>query len=364
MEENAIRLKNLTSMSSSSRTMKALRKLKRGPGNVEVVDIIRPSIQEGMVIVGVQRTGVCGTDVHILHDLFPRVRPPVTLGHEFCGVVVEIGPNVQSWKVGDRVTVDCTASFCGVCPFCQSGQTQLCDQRLGLGSSRDGGFASFVSVRQETLHRLPDHISFQEGALCEPLACATHALMEMSSTESGNAVLVTGPGTIGLLVLQVAKAVGATVFVTGTQRDEERLQLAIRMGADHCIQIDQQNLVPLILDFTNRYGVDVAFECSGAINALKDCISCVRKGGEIVQVGLFGQSVELNYDEITFKEIRIKGSYAHNRGSWEKAIDLLRNRKVDLNSLVTKEFPLNRWDEAFKLFEEGVGLKYLLFPID
>lgn len=344
--------------------MKALRKLRRGHGNVDLVDVDPPRPGKGEVIVRVQYSGICGTDIHILHDLYSKAIPPVTLGHEFSGIVSELGPDVQGWKGGDRVTVESAAEFCRVCEFCRSGQTQRCEKRQGFGSGRDGAFASFVVTRQDGLYRLPDHVSFQEGALCEPLACAVHAVIERSSVEQGKTVLVTGPGPIGLLVLQVAKAVGATVVISGTQRDEERLELAKRMGADHCVQIDQQDLNPLIHELTGGMGVDISFECSGASGAVRDCLQGVRKGGEIVQVGLFGNSIDLNYDDVTFKEVQVKGSFTHNRRTWEKAIDLLRDRKVNLSPLVSREFPLDQWQEAFRLFERGEGLKYLLYPTD
>ena len=344
--------------------MKALRKLRRGPGHVDLVNVDPPRPGEGEVIVAVQYAGICGTDIHILHDLYSKARPPVTLGHEFCGTISELGPNVQGWNVGDRVTVESAAEFCGVCEFCRSGQTQRCEERQGFGSGKDGAFASFTATRQDGLYRLPDHVSFQEGALCEPLAVAVHAVMERSSLEPGKSVLITGPGPIGLLVLQVAKAVGARVIISGIQGDAERLKLAERIGADHFIQMEGQDPQYLIHELTGGMGVDVAFECSGAPGALKDCLQGVRKGGEMVQVGLFGRPLELDYDVITFKEVQIKGSFTHNRGTWQKAIDLLRDRKVDLTSLVSREFPLDQWEEAFGLFEKGVGLKYLLYPVD
>jgi L-iditol 2-dehydrogenase len=138
----------------------------------------------------------------------------------------------------------------------------------------------------------------------------------------------------------------------------------MKLGAEYCVQIGEQDLHGLIYELTGGMGVDAAFECSGAPGALHDCLQGVRKAGEVVQVGLYGRPIELNYDEVTFKEIQIKGSFTHNRGTWEKAIDLLRDRKVDLVSLVSREFPLDHWEEAFRLFEKGVGLKYLLYPVD
>ncbi|MBU1207917.1 MAG: zinc-binding dehydrogenase [Proteobacteria bacterium] len=343
--------------------MKALRKLQRGPGNVEVVEIPSPAPKEGEVLVEVKYAGICGTDIHILHDLYPKARPPVTLGHEFCGVVTQLGPQVTGWRTGDRVTVDTAASFCGLCQFCKAGQTQLCNQRVGYGSSTDGGFASLVTVREGALHRLPDHLSFQEGAICEPLACAAHAVMEVSSVVPGIWVLITGPGTIGLCALQVAKAMRAKVIITGTQRDEERLKVAERLGADHCLQINPQDSLPFISQLTGGDGADIAFECSGNANAVKDCLAALRKGGEMIQVGLFGHPILSNYDDIVLKEIHLKGTFGHNRGNWVKAINLLETRKVNLQLLVSGEFPLSRWPEGFRLFEKGAGLKYLLYPI-
>jgi L-iditol 2-dehydrogenase len=344
--------------------MKAVRKLRRGVGHVALVDVDPPRPLEGEVLIRVQFAGVCGTDIHILHDLYPKAVPPITLGHEFCGVVAELGPNVQGWEVGARVTVESAAGVCRVCEYCKAGQTQRCDNREAFGSGRDGAFAPFVTMRQDGLYRLPEHVSFQEGALCEPLACAVHAVMERSAVEPGMTALVTGPGPIGLLVLQVAKAVGAKVVITGSRRDEERLKVAERLGADHCVPVDGEDLLPAVNGLTSGMGVDVAFECSGAAGGLKDCLRGVRKGGEIVQVGLFGHTLELNCDAFTFKEVQVKGSFTHNKGTWEKAIDLLKNRKVNLMFLVSKEFPLDQWQEAFRLFEEGIGLKYLLYPTD
>jgi L-iditol 2-dehydrogenase len=343
--------------------MKALRKLRRGPGNVNLVDVDPPRPGKGEVTVEVQYAGICRTDIHILHDLYPKALPPVTLGHEFSGIISALGPTVEGWKVGDRVTVESAAEFCRVCEFCRSGQTQRCEKRQAFGAGRDGGFASFVTARQDGLYRLPDHVSFQEGALCEPLACGVHAVMERSSVGPGKTVLVTGPGPIGLLVLQVAKAVGATVVISGAQRDEERLKLAKQIGADQCIRIDQGDPHHLVHGLTGEMGVDAAFECSGTTGALSDCLQAVRKGGELIQVGLFGGPVELNYDDVTFKEVQVKGSFTHNRRTWEKTIDLLRDRKVNVKILISGEFPLDQWEEAFRLFEGGEGLKYLLYPM-
>ena len=344
--------------------MKTLKKVRMGKGHIEVVSTPRPDVKKEEVLIEVKYAGVCGTDVHIRHDMFQNIRPPVTLGHEFSGAIAEIGPGVSGWQIGDRVTIESTASFCGQCRFCHTGDTQRCLHRRAYGIAEDGAFAKYVSVRQDALHKLPDHISFQEAALTEPLAVAIHAVLERTTISQNDTALVTGPGPIGQLVFQVAKAAGAKVIVTGTDKDEERLNLAAEMGATHCLRADREDLITEVRRLTDGCGVDVAFESSGAAAAVQDCISAVRKGADIVQVGLLGRPLELNYDQLAIKELNLKGSFTHNHESWVKALEFMKERKVDLKAVISDEFPIDQWQEAFHLFEIGIGLKYLLYPID
>jgi L-iditol 2-dehydrogenase len=344
--------------------MKTLRKMRMGKGQVEVVSVPRPAVQKDEVLIEVKYAGVCGTDLHILHDMFQSIRPPVTLGHEFSGVIAEKGPDVSNWQIGDRVTIESTASFCGQCRSCRTGDTQRCLQRCAYGIVEDGAFAKYVAVRQDALHKLPDHISFQEAALTEPLAVAIHAVLERTAISQDDTVLVTGPGPIGQLVLQVAKATGAKVIVTGTSKDEDRLNLATKLGADQVLRADRQDLKVLVEDITDGSGVDVAFESSGAAAAVQDCISATRKGADIVQIGLLGRPLELDYDQLAIKELNLRGSFTHNHQSWVKALEYMKSSKVNLKAVISDEFPIDQWQEAFQLFESGTGLKYLLYPID
>jgi L-iditol 2-dehydrogenase len=342
--------------------MKALRKLAPGPGNVELVETQEPKPREGEVLIRVRAAGVCGTDLHISHGLFPKVRPPVTLGHEFCGEVLELGAGVRGWGLGERVTVESAAGFCGDCFHCREGQTQRCEERLAFGYARDGGFAPLAAARASALHRLPEHVSFQEGALCEPLACATHAVLERSSLASGQTALVAGPGPIGLLVAQVAKAAGALVILVGAASDRERLQTGLGLGAEHCLVAGDPENHEILKDLTRGKGVDVAFECSGSVPSVSSCLEWVRKGGQVVQVGLLGKEAGLDLDRLTYREVELKGCFAHNHGSWRKAIELLERREVQLLPLVSGIYAIEKWREAFALFERHQGLKYLLEP--
>jgi L-iditol 2-dehydrogenase len=342
--------------------MRALRKLKDGIGNVEIVEVETPQLASNEVLIQVESAGICGTDIHIYHDKFDKVRLPVTLSHEFSGIVEKVGPEVSGWQKGDRVTCETSAYYCGTCPFCRKGQTQLCNYRLGFGYSKDGAFANYIKAHHRLLHKLPDHISFTEGALCEPLAVATHVVLERSSVKEGDIVLIAGPGTIGLLVLQVALNAGARTIVTGLRKDRERLKLASRLGAEYTVEVDSEDLAASVSEITRGFGVDIAYDCTGSAGGVKSCLTTLQKGGEFVSVGLSGQTMDFDLDQVTLREINIKGCFAHNHGSWEKAIDLLNLKKVDLKSLVSAELPLEKWKEAFELFQKGDGLKILLLP--
>jgi L-iditol 2-dehydrogenase len=228
----------------------------------------------------------------------------------------------------------------------------------------DGAFAAHVVVGSSALHKIAENVTFDEAALGEPLAVGVHAVIECGEIKAGDWVLVTGPGPIGLIVLQIAKSSGAKVIITGTEKDALRLEIAAGMGADQVLRVDKDNLHDVTLDLTDDVGIHTAFECSGTPFALKDCLSSVKKRGQIIQVGLFGRAVECELDQIALKVIKLMGAFAHNHGTWNKAMDLLKNKKIDLKPLISREFPLSDWQEAFRLAEEGKGIKYLLRPID
>ncbi|MBU2260546.1 MAG: zinc-binding dehydrogenase [Proteobacteria bacterium] len=344
--------------------MKALRKLESGSGQVAVVEVPDPDPGRGQVRIRVMRGGICGTDLHIYHGLFSKVRPPVTLGHELAGTIDALGPGVDHWNVGDRVTAESEAFSCGQCRWCRAAMTNICPERLALGYGVDGGFATFVCTRASALHRLPETIGFDEGALSEPLTVAVHAVEERAEMKTGAWVLVTGPGPVGLLVLQVARAAGGRVIVSGTRKDTDRLVLAERLGAEAVILVDVQDPLERILEITGGRGIDTAFECSGVSAAAHNCIEAVRRRGEIVQVGLYGRPVSLELDPATMKEVQIKGAFTHTHATWRRAMDLLAGGAVDLRPLVSGTYPLNAWETAFGQAEVGAGIKYLIDPQD
>jgi L-iditol 2-dehydrogenase len=337
-------------------------KLQRGDGYVDLREVENPSPAPDEVLVRVKRAGVCGTDIHILHDEFPKAKPPFILGHEFSGIIEAVGKEVESWKTGDRVVSETTAYSCGACRYCQTGDTQLCPERKAYGYVFNGGFAEYVVIKANLIHRLPDTVNFSEGALCEPLACCTHAALERVQLQPHEIALVTGPGAIGLIMLQVVRSTGARVILCGLDSDRERLNLGGELGADHLVNVLKEDLTSKVMDLTKGYGVDKAFECAGTAAATRDCIRLTRKGGTLIQVGLFGKPVELPFEEIAFKELTVVGSFAQKKSSWDHGLKLLADGKVMTGPLVSGEYPLDRWKEAFEKSERRVGVKFLLYP--
>ncbi|MBZ4645919.1 MAG: putative arabitol-phosphate dehydrogenase [Clostridia bacterium] len=345
--------------------MKALVKYAKGNGNMEIRDVPEPKPGPGQVKIEVKAAGICGSDLHIYHDdIAIPLNPPVVTGHEFCGVVVEVGEGVTAWKPGDRVTSETAFSFCGKCHYCITGYYNLCNERRTLGYWYNGAFAKYTVVLQERVHVLSDSIDFISGALLEPLACVTHAVLELTTITVGDVVLVVGPGAIGLATLQVAKAQGATVVVSGTSIDKERLEMAKKLGADYTINVQEEDLQKFIWELTKGRGVDVVLECSGVARAADDALKVIKKQGQFTQIGLFGKPITIDFERICFKELKVTGSLGSRWTSWEKAIQLVEQGKVRTKPLVSHEMPITEWEKAFRMFENKEGLKLVLIPVE
>lgn len=341
--------------------MKALMKVAKGSGNVELTDLEEPQCLAGMVKIEVKFSGICGTDLHILHDTFINY-PPVVLGHEFSGVVTEVGPEVRKIKVGDRVTVlPSTAVICGRCSYCREGKYIFCSERRGMGFGVHGSFTKYVVVREDMVYPIPDHLSFEEAALAEPLACAVNALEELTCIQGGDVVLVSGPGPIGLVCLTLLSGRGLKVIVAGTSQDEERLKLARELGADVVVDVLKEDLQDVVRKETGGKGVDVAVECAGAAASIRACLEAVKKTGKMIQVGIVGQEVPLPYDLVLYKQIQLFGSVSHSLSTWDRVMKLFEQNKIHFGKLITHKLPLSRWREAFDLCERKQGGKVLLY---
>jgi L-iditol 2-dehydrogenase len=345
--------------------MKAVVKTQVGAGNTEIQERPEPTPGPGEVLVEVKVAGICGSDIHIAQGEFNDwLRPPVTIGHEFSGVVAELGQGVNDIRPGERVTAETSYSVCGQCPYCQSGHYNLCSQRRVLGYQVDGAFTRYVRVPRDRLYLLPDTVDFAAGALTEPLACAVHAVIEQTGVSAGDIVVVFGPGAIGQLTAQVAKAAGGRIILVGTAGDEARLTLAQSLGIDYTLRADRDDVAAQVLELTNGLGADVVVECSGAAAAARMGLDVVRKQGKYTQVGIFGHEINLPFDVIWRKEIQVQGSASQKRSAWLRALTLLRTGQVKTAPLVTDTFPITEWDAALAKAVARDGVKISLIPTD
>ena len=343
--------------------MKAIMKTAPGVGHVEVRDIPEPTVQPGQVKIHVRAAGLCGTDIHIYRDEF-RSWPPVVLGHEVAGEIAAVGEGVAGLIPGLRVTTETYFSFCGQCRYCRAGHTNLCLSRRSIGSAVNGGFTDYVVVPARNIHPLPDNVDFRAGALTEPLACVVHATLTTPTVTPGDVAVIVGPGPIGLLTLQVVKAAGARAIVLGVGRDAQRLALARDLGADHTLDVEQEDAAALVAAVTEQgLGADVVYECAGAGPAAQLALTLVRRRGRYVQVGLCGHPVAFDLDQVVFRELTLTGTNASTPPSWLRALDLLRSGQVQTAPLITHVLPVTAWEEALAIFEAGAEVKVVFEPV-
>jgi len=344
---------------------KAVVKIAKGKGNVELLKVEEPIPESNEVKIEVKAAGICGSDIHIYHDTMGiPLKTPVVMGHEFSGVIVDIGENVKELKRGDRVTSETAAKVCGVCGYCKSGDYNLCSSRLGIGCGVNGAFTKYIVVPQERVHKLPKNIDFMEAALIEPLACCVHAVIEKTKVSAGDIVTIIGPGTIGLLALQIAKTEGAVAIICGTYKDKKRLELAKNLGADITLDIEKENLQEIVQKITDKEGVDVVFECSGSESAINIGLEMIKRNGKYTQIGELGSLIQIDFDKITNKEVQLTGSYSQKWSSWRRAIKLLSEKKVKTKPLITDILPITKWGKGFKEHEEKSGIKTILTPVN
>ncbi len=342
--------------------MLALVKTEQGPGHVKLMDVAEPEPGPGEIKIQVAATGVCGTDLHILHGQAFAVVPPVIMGHEFAGTVAAVGAGVTAWAVGDRVTAEPPARTCGMCEYCQTGLPALCADRRSLGSGVNGAFAACVVAPAHRVHRVPEGVDFLSGALAEPTACCVHAVVEQGHVSAGDVVLVAGPGPIGLLTAQVARAQGAAVLLVGTAEDEERLSIGRELGIDVVLAAGREEVLGAVARLTAGRGADAVFECAGAGAAVRTCLEAARKRGHYVQVGLLARPIEMDFGQVVTKEVKVTGSFGSTYTSWERALELMASGKVRARPLITADLPLTQWEEGFGQMERKRGCKVVLRP--
>lgn len=341
--------------------MKAVVKTASGEGYVELKDWPEPSPGPDQVKLRVGAAGICGTDIHIINGRW-LCRPPVVLGHEFCGTVVEVGSRVKSFKPGDRVVSSNPAETCGDCYHCRAGNPFMCSERVSAGYMIDGAFAEYLCIAAERCHLLAENVSFRQAALGEPLAVAVRAVIERNTVHAGDLALVSGPGCVGLLTMQIAKLEGATVIVAGIDKDERRLALAKDLGADVVVNSSRQNLVEIVRRHGKPEGADLVFECAGAAASLDLCWEAVRKEGTVVQVGVYPGPIQTDLNKVMMKELKFIGTYGYVWTSWQRCLRLLSEGRVKTEELISHDFPLSKFEEAFHVTQDGTATKVVFSP--
>lgn len=323
--------------------------VKKGPGvqGIEILNVPIPTAGPGQAVVKILATGICGTDVHIAHDEYAH-ECPVVLGHEVLGVVESVGSDESSAWIGAKVAIETYFSACEECDACRDGRRNLCARRRSIGSFRNGGFASHLLVPIINLHRLPELQGVYDGVLSEPLACITQCLLDPAAVQPGDRVLVTGPGTMGLLAAQVARASGGVVTLLGLPADKARLSVAASLGF-------------LTLMTSPGEGIyDVVIECSGSAGGAATGLRAARPGARYVQVGIFGREVSLPFDLILLKELIVTSGFASTPTSWRAAMRLIESGSIAMTPLITRQVPLENFFLALDAAERGEGLKTIV----
>lgn len=341
--------------------MKALVKKERGFENVQLLEIPEPAIKDNEIKVKIHAAGICGTDLHIIADEYPA-NYPVVMGHEYSGTVTEVGSNVDGFQIGDRVVSLTAVETCGRCTYCYEGLLMLCEKRKSIGSGVNGAFTEYLKVPAHLAFKIPDNVSMEEAVLSEPLACMVRCVIERGSVKAGDDVLISGPGAIGLLTMQLAIASGGKATVLGTSGDLERLKLASELGASDIIIVDQENTVERMQEITKSKGFDVAFECAGAEPSANNCLTLLKKTGLFVQVGLYASSINFDMNLALTKEINITNGYASERTSWVTALKLLEQKKVQTLPLISTVLPLEDWKQGVNMSLNKTAFKVLLKP--
>lgn len=337
--------------------MKASRFL--GNKTFAVTDLPTPHAGPGELVLRNQVCGVCGTDVHIYHGEpgSADVNPPVVLGHEYSGEVVEVGKGVTGFAVGDHVTVDPNI-YCGHCAYCQNGKKQLCPSMEAIGVTRDGGFAQYSLIPASQAFKLEPTVPWEAAAMAEPLACCLHGI-DLAGIQVGDKVCVVGGGAIGLLMVQLAKLSGASQIVL-SEPNEKRRQVGLQLGANAALdptRPDSQEAFAQVLGG----GANVVIECVGNVPAVKSAFQFAGKGATVLlfSVPKVDATFDLPLFDVYKKELTIKGSFV-NPDTHARAVALINSGKVDFGPIITHRFPLDQLPEAIAMQMSDASIKVVV----
>jgi 2-desacetyl-2-hydroxyethyl bacteriochlorophyllide A dehydrogenase len=339
--------------------MKAMRL--EATGQLFTREVEKPEPGPDDLLVRVEACGVCGTDRHLFHGEFPCT-PPVTLGHEFSGIVEAMGGAVKGFAIGDRITGDPNIA-CGRCSHCVNGRVNLCRNLRAIGIHRDGGFADYVIVPQKQAFLLPATLDPMHGAFCEPLACCLHGI-DLADIKAGSSVVVLGGGVIGLLTVQLARLAGATTVILVT-RQASRRRLAEDLGATASVDPAAGDVIAQITgdDGLVPGGVDVVMECAGVGETVVQATKLVRSGGTAVILGVMpqGEKIEIEPFDLLFREVRLISSFI-NPFTHRRAADLIASGRIEVERLISRKVSLDEAPDVVRNPAQPGEVKVLVVP--
>ncbi len=322
-------------------------------------DVPVPTIGASDVLIRVQKSAICGTDVHIYNwDAWAQktIPVPMVVGHEFMGVVERVGADVVDYAPGDRVTAEGHIT-CGHCRNCRAGRRHLCRKTKGIGVNRPGSFAEFISVPSSNVFKLPADIPDELAAIFDPYGNAVHTALSFDLI--GEDVLITGAGPIGIMAAAVARHVGAR-FVVITDVNDYRLRLAEKIGVTRAVNAKQTTLAEVMTDLGMTEGFDVGLEMSGNSAAFQSMLESMNHGGRIAMLGIFAEKVAIDWSQVIFKGLHLKGIYGREMfETWYKMSTMLQSG-LEIAPVITHRLPIDRFEEGFAVMRSGQSGKVVL----
>jgi len=338
--------------------MKSLSKLKAEPG-IWLTRTEKPKLGHNDLLIKIKKTAICGTDIHIYNwDEWAQktIRTPMVVGHEYAGEVVAIGQEVKGFTLGDRVSGEGHIT-CGHCRNCRGGKTHLCRNTLGVGVNRAGSFAEYLVIPAFNAFKLPDEISDDLAAIFDPFGNAVHTALSFDLV--GEDVLITGAGPIGIMAAAVAKHVGARHVVV-TDINKYRLNLAKKMGATRTVDVSKENLNEVMTSLGMTEGFDVGLEMSGVTSAFTSMLNNMNNGGKIAMLGIPGNDMAIDWSQVIFKGLTIKGVYGREMfETWYKMASLIQSG-LDLSPIITHHYAIDDFQQGFDTMRSGQSGKVIL----
>lgn len=338
--------------------MKSLAKLKKEPG-IWMTETEKPSLGHNDVMIKIKKTAICGTDIHIYNwDEWSQstIPVPMTVGHEYVGEIVEIGQEVEGFKIGDRVSGEGHIT-CGYCRNCRAGKRHLCRNTFGVGVDRPGAFAEYLVIPAINAFKLPDNISDDIASIFDPFGNAVHTALSFDLV--GEDVLITGAGPIGIMAVAICKFVGARHVVI-TDVNEYRLDLARKMGATRAVNVGEENLRDVMNELGMNEGFDVGLEMSGVPSAFNQMLDTINHGGKIAMLGIPPRGMAMDWNQVIFKGLQIKGIYGREMfETWYKMASLIQ-AGLDISPIITHQMSIDDYQKGFEIMNSGQSGKVIL----